>query len=393
MKHIVIFFPKLDESHQYHYMPISALCVASVLLSRGDSVRIHDQRIDAPQAFKRLLEWADEIIFTAYTGLQLSEAYRMALKYRDKADELNVRLVLGGPHANAKPTECARNGLFDRIDVGYAERGEHPMPWDLVDVKKYVNPKTERFMYVSSYGCPGHCTFCATKQRNPWVLLPIDKVERDIDFLMALYPFKECVMFDATVFTDKRRAKDINRIMRKHELEWVADARSCELIGVPPEFFKEFKGLKQLTIGLESGSQKVILNMEKGLNHLKIFESVARMMAQTNIKMVSGVVLGTPGETPDDLIATIKYIRHIKSINPNFYISSTFFRPLPNTKMSDYAKAYGYREPNSLASWAELGAENHYEYNHFMDAPWIYDIERYKAIYDAFRKECDYMFV
>ena len=394
MKHIIIFFPKLDESHQHHYIPISALAVASRELSRGNEVIVFDQRIRHLREFTGILEWADEIIFTAYTGLQLTEAYRMALKIRDKADDLGIKLVLGGPHATAKPAECHRNGIFDRIEVGYAEHGENPLPWELVNVENYVNPKTQRFMYVSSYGCPGHCTFCATKKRNPWIQLPLAKVERDIDYLMALHPdFKECALFDATAFTDKKRALEINRIMKKHELNWMADARACELIGVQPSFFKDFTGLKHLTIGLESGSQKVILTMEKGLNHLKIFEEVARMMAQTNIKMISGVVLGCPGETPEDLLATIRYIKHIRKINPNFFISSTFFRPLPETKMADYAMAYGYRPPTSLVGWIELGAENHYSYNIFNNSPWIYDIERYHKIYDEFRKEFDYMFV
>jgi radical SAM superfamily enzyme YgiQ (UPF0313 family) len=144
-------------------------------------------------------------------------------------------------------------------------------------------------------------------------------------------------------------------------------------------------GLTQLTIGLEAGSEAIVKLMKKGKGHLEKYKRCAEIMAQyPNVKMVSGVIFGCPGETIDNLLETIEYIKMIKEINPNFYISSTYFRPLPDTEMSDMAKEYGYVEPNSLEGWAEQGERGHYEYNTFQDAPWIQDIEEYKRIYDAF---------
>lgn len=377
---ILLIFPKLEPHKDYHYVPYSALCVASYWINNGAEVKIHDERLN-PLEWKDI-NWADQILFTAYTGYQISDMYRLAKQI--KKLQPNKPIILGGPHATLLPEQCLEDKNIDFVIQGYMETGEYELPWGLMEVEKYVNPNTKRFMFLTSYGCPGHCTFCSNKCKRKWIELPISKVEKDIDNLMKLYPFKESVLFDATVFANKQRAKEVNRIMLKHNLQWIADARACELYNIDSDYFDEFEGLKQLTIGLESGSQKVIDMMQKGRNHLRIYKKVAAMMAKTNIRMVSGVVLGCPGESPEDLQETIDYILEIKQINPNFYISTTFFRPLPETLMNDMAKEYGYREPESLAEWAKVGDSNHYQYNKFQESPWIIDIEGYHKIYNDF---------
>lgn len=386
---ILLIFPKLEESKPYHYMPYSALCVASYWINNGAEVRIHDERLN-PLEWKDIA-WADNILFTAYTGYQVSDMYRLAKQI--KKLQPTKPIILGGPHATLLSEQCLADKNIDFVIQGYMETGEYELPWELVDIEKYVNPATERAIFLTSYGCPGHCTFCSNKCKRKWVELPLYKVERDIDNLMNIYPFREIVLFDATVFTNKQRARDINKIMWKHNLQWIADARACELYNVDSNYFDDFTGLKQLTIGLESGSKKVIDIMQKGRNHLQIYKKVASMMSKTNIRMVSGVVLGCPGETPEDLQETIDYILEIKQINPNFYISTTFFRPLPETLMNDMAKEYGYKEPESLAEWAIVGDSNHYKYNQWQESPWIQEIEEYHRIYEEFKNNNKELFI
>jgi radical SAM superfamily enzyme YgiQ (UPF0313 family) len=275
------------------------------------------------------------------------------------------------------------------------ETGEYELPWELVDVEKYINPATERFIYISSYGCCGSCTFCATKTKRKLVFIPLNKVERDIDNLMKLHKFHECVMFDATVLTKSDRALFISNLMKKHNLQWICDSRADEICRTPKNILDEIvnSGLKQITIGLESGSQRVVDNMKKGKNHLENYKKCAEIMSHYDIKMCSGVIFGTPGESPEDIKQTIDYIKEIKTINPNFYISTTFFQPLPNTEMADMAKLYGYKEPQTLQEWAENGANSHYHYNEYQASMWIQQPEEYKRIYDEFVAENSGLFI
>jgi radical SAM superfamily enzyme YgiQ (UPF0313 family) len=183
--------------------------------------------------------------------------------------------------------------------------------------------------------------------------------------------------------------------MEHYGFQWIADARAPEIAKAPDIFLRLCikSGLKQLTIGLESGSPRIIEMMRKGKNHLEHFEQAAEKLKQFPVKMVSGVIFGCPGETVDDLRQTIDYIREIRAINPNFFISSTFYRPLPGTLMAEMAAEYGYKQPATLEEWAEQGEAGHYSYNVFSGAPWIIGQEEYRRVYEAFRAEDKELFV
>ena len=338
-------------------------------------------------------------MFSAFTGYQLSEAYRFAKMIKETY--LNKKIILGGPHATALPSQTLESPYIDEVIQGEIDTGKYQLPFWLIDIHKYINPATERFIYVSSYGCVGICTFCSTKKRRKLKFLPFERIEKDIDYLMSHYPYKECIFFDATIFTKTDRAHRLSMIMRRYNLSWISDARADEIVKMSQGSLNSkilndimHSGLTQLTIGLESGSEDIVKLMKKGNNHLEKYKQCAEIMAKyPNVKMVSGVIFGCPSETIENLLETIEYIKMIKKINPNFFISTTFFRPLPDTEMADMAKEYGYKEPDSLQGWAELGQQNHYEYNTFMDAPWIKDIEEYRAIYEQFRSENKELFV
>lgn len=391
MSKILLFFPKMEESKPHHYMPISALAVASYLLTQGHEVMIFDQRVDAAEELVTGVVEADEIMVSAYTGYQLGEAVKFAKSVKQYSPE--KKITFGGPHVTALPEQTLASPYVDEVVIGDVDIGEHPLPYHLIDIERYINPSTKRFIYVSSYGCVGNCTFCATKQKRPFKLLPMERVRTDINNLMARYPFKECVFFDATLFSMSLRVLCISESMKKYKLSWIADARAPEIAKEPNLAVLVERGLKQLTIGLESGSPRIVDTMKKGRNHLEHFKQAAEKMAQFPIKMVSGIVFGCPGETIQDLQQTIDYIKAIKEINPNFYISTTFFRPLPGTVMTDIAKEYGYKEPSSLEEWARLGEQSHYSYNEYREAPWIPDRDKHRSLYEKFKSENKGLFI
>ena len=395
MKKILIIYPKLEPWKEFHYMPITALAVAAELIAQGHEVKIWDNRVEdiIERSLSSLVECADEIMITAFTGYQLSEAYKFARHLKIHFEQI---IILGGPHATALPEQTLESPYIDEVIQGEVDTGQHPLPFWLIDIHKYINPATNRFIYVSSYGCIGKCTFCSTKKRRKLKFLSYERISNDIYYLMSKYPFEECVFFDATVFTIPERALFIARLMKSYGLRWIADARADEIIKMPKDILDEIiaSGITQLTIGLESGSEEVVKIMKKGKGHLEKYKQCAEVMAQyPNVKMVSGVIFGCPGETIDNLLETIEYIKMIKDINPNFYISTTYFRPLPDTEMSDMAKEYGYVEPQSLEEWAEQGERGHYEYNKFQDASWIQDIEEYRKVYDEFVKDNKELFI
>ena len=401
MKKILLIFPKLEQSKPFHHLPITALAVSAELLAQGHEVKIWDDRVNDVKSgdYKDFVYDADEIMLSCFTGYQLSEGYQFAKDIKAVFPE--KRITLGGPHATALPEQTLESPYIDEVIQGEIDTGKYQLPFWLIDIHRYINPATERFIYVSSYGCVGICTFCSTKKRRKLKFLPFERIEKDIDYLMSHYPYKECIFFDATIFTKTDRAHRLSMIMRRYNLSWISDARADEIVKMSQGSLNSkilndimHSGLTQLTIGLESGSEDIVKLMKKGNNHLEKYKQCAEIMAKyPNVKMVSGVIFGCPSETIENLLETIEYIKMIKKINPNFFISTTFFRPLPDTEMADMAKEFGYMEPQSLSEWAEQGETNHYDYNKFQDAPWIQNIEEYRAIYEQFRSENKELFV
>ena len=391
---ILLYYPRLEEFKPYHHIPITALAVAAESLAQGHEVTIWDDRVDdSREKFAELIVESSHVMFTAYTGYQLAEAYRVIKNIKEIWPE--KKITLGGPHATALPQQTLASPYVDEVFAGEMDTGDHPLPYHLIDIEKYVNPETERFIAITSYSCVGNCTFCQTAPRRKVKFLTLERVEKDINNLMNTYPFREAWFADATIFTKPERAVFIADLMRKHKLKWICDSRADEICRTDPSLLDKImnSGLTRITIGMETGSPEVVAAMNKGKDHLLMFKKCAEIMSQYNIEMCSGVIFGCPGEGPEDIKQTIEYIKEIAEINPRFRISTTFFKPLPGTVMSDMARSYGYREPQSLEEWARLGEESHYNYNLWNDVPWIRQIEQYRALYEKFRLEYSDLFI
>ena len=378
----ILFQPELEPNKPYHYAPLSLLRVAGFLGEAPKEVQaaIFDQRTQSMDLFWEQLKAADQLWMTAYTGYSLTQAYLVAREVKERYP--NKYILLGGPHATELTDQIRRSPYFDGAFPGAVPIRR--LPWDKVRISDYVNPETERFMYVASAGCPGVCTFCATKQRQGVKHVDMEIVRADINELMLRHNFKEAWIADATVFDKPGRALAIGKILQKHDLKWRADGRAFEI--AHREDLNEViaTGLTHITVGLESGSPRVLQRMLKGCSHLVNFEKAARRLAKTDPALVSGVVLGTPGETVEDLRQTINFIAKIKEINPGFTVSTTFFKPLPGTEMSEQAAKYGYQAPDSLEGWAALGTTTHYQYQVYENSPWIKDAEQYHKLYESF---------
>jgi len=383
--------PKLTEHKDYHHLPVSLLAAAAPMVAKGLDVSIFDERVDSNLSER--MAGVDYFMVSAYTGYQVSKGY--AASKWIKENYPGVKVVWGGPHVTAVGEKQFNAGIVDYIVPGDVDDGTHPLPYWLIDVEKYVNPATERFAYVSSYGCIGSCTFCQTRNRRKLTFLPLERVEKDIGYLMSQYPYKEAVFFDSTVFTKQDRALFLSRLMKKHNLKWICDSRADEICRMPKNILDEImsSGIIQLTVGMETGSPRIADLMNKGKNHLEKYKKCAEILSKYDVKLVSGCIFGCPGEGPEDILQTIEYIKKIQSINKNFRLSTTFYKPLPGTIMSKMCERYGYKEPKTLEEWAIQGEGSHYSYNTWNDAPWIVDKNRYRAIYESFREEYKDIFV
>ncbi|MCH7691864.1 MAG: B12-binding domain-containing radical SAM protein [Proteobacteria bacterium] len=433
---IVLCFPRIDLEKEHHHLPLSTLSLAAPLERMGIDYEIYDQRVDEPSRLETLLEDAWMVGVTMFTGYQTYCGYEILKQV--KQSHPNIITVAGGPHVSALAAQTIEDDHVDYAVAGFGEapfyalvaelleHGDlnghvipglyrkdnseliflptdkkfagdnwHQLPYHKINVENYINEATKRVMYVSHYGCPAKCTFCATPEFRKWTPKPIDLVRKDLANLHDQYPFEELCFFDATLFTRKERVFDIVKLLDDYpNIKWLADARAVELNKYSTEEMIEITNrdaeLSFLVVGLETGSQYIAEEvMKKGLRHLEMFKTVAYRLDRAGIKMVSGLIFGIPGETVEDLKKTIDYIWEIREIHPAFRLSSTFFRPLPGTELYDLLDLKGFIQPTSLEEWAEVGAESHFEYNTWMDIPWMEEGQKveYRKVYEEFRNQ------
>jgi anaerobic magnesium-protoporphyrin IX monomethyl ester cyclase len=437
---VLLIMPKIDEGKDYHHFPFGCLAIAACLEKIGVDYDIFDERVaDENSILDRLSDY-DIVGVSMFTGYQTYRGHHWLKTVRERNP--NAITVAGGPHVTALPEETVSSPLVDFAVAGYGENafgnlvlnilaakdgararqmnfpGVYsklgsgvlgmptpkkykdidwgPLPYHRLDVPAYINPATRRVMYVSQYGCPALCTFCATPETRKWTSKPLEIVYEDLDTLDRLTDFRQLCFFDATLFTNRPRTMQLiahldQRFPGRH---WLADARAAELIHYTDDDLAAIKrcraDLTALVVGLETGSSRLAEEtVKKGRGHLKNFYEVAKRTHAAGIELTSGVVFGFPGETPEDLRLTTEYVREIRKVHPKFHISTTFFRALPGTELFDKVRAMGHVPTKSFEEWASMGAGNHYQYNEWSDPPWMTaaEIARYKEGYKRFMDE------
>jgi anaerobic magnesium-protoporphyrin IX monomethyl ester cyclase len=216
-----------------------------------------------------------------------------------------------------------------------------PFPaWDLLDVERYRAAWMDAHGYyslnmVSTRGCPFHCNWCA---KPIWGQRYAMRSPANVAEELALV--KRTLRPDHIWFAD-----DIFGLRP----QWVAQfgrevaARDAvipfmiqsrvDLMTEPAVTGLAQAGCAEVWMGAESGSQKILDAMEKGTRVNQIAEARARLKV-AEIKACFFIQFGYPGETLDDIMATVQMVRD--TLPDNIGVSVSY--PLPGTRFYEMVK-------------------------------------------------------
>jgi radical SAM superfamily enzyme YgiQ (UPF0313 family) len=110
-------------------------------------------------------------------------------------------------------------------------------------------------------------------------------------------------------------------------MEWVCCTRA-NLTDVPSLKTMRQSGCRELAVGIESGSEVILNNINKGVTKDDI-RACAKACKEADILFYGMTIVGLPGETRETWRETIDFI---KEIDP-FYTQFCFSTPFPNTDM------------------------------------------------------------
>lgn len=226
--------------------------------------------------------------------------------------------------------------------------------------KTYLGTKT--IAYHSSFGCPFTCSFCAVVPiyNARWKGKSATGIYVDIKFLKDTFEGNAIEFHDNNFFVSEKRIVEFAHLIKKENMNWWGEGRIDTLNKYSDESLTLMResGCKMIFFGAETGNDAVLKKMDKGGTQTAAqIKSFAARMKKFDIVPEYSFVLGTPGDSPEQVMKQIdddiQFIREIKQINPDTEIIIYVYSPVPTegSEMYDAVLKSGFRFPVKLEDW------------------------------------------
>ena len=196
--------------------------------------------------------------------------------------------------------------------------------------------------YVSLYtgrGCRSKCTFCLWPQTvggHRYRVRSPASVEAEMARAKRYFPQVREFFFDDDTFTDDLpRAEEIARRLGRLGITWSCNAKA----NVPRRTLEILRdnGLRLLLVGYESGNQRILNNIKKGLR-LDVARQFTRDAKSLGITIHGTFILGLPGETHETIQETVRFACEIEPDT----IQVSLAAPYPGTALHREAQERGW---------------------------------------------------
>lgn len=295
-----------------------------------------------------------------------SEALCGLLRHLTAGAPAKAEIAGLGWKEGGKPVLAAPQTGFERVDY-------RDLPYGLVDISgaNYNRMKNGELIFplFTSMGCPYKCSFCMSPavygkiRGKKWVPYAVSEVLEHIAYLSERYDFKRLQVYDDESFVDLARMRDLltGYIERGYADRYKLDFRGLRIDHLD-EMDESFLALlvranvEILCIGLESGSDRVLGLMKKGITVEQILRANRKIAKYPSLKPHYNFFSGIPGETLDDLLQTKSVLLRVVADHPGCYLGfGAHWKPIPGSLFAEVAvREYGLELPTSLEGWAEV---------------------------------------
>jgi radical SAM superfamily enzyme YgiQ (UPF0313 family) len=277
-----------------------------------------------------------------------SPQYKHGVELSKKIKTKNNLIVFGGPHASNLPDEVLKENSIDAVVIGEGEqslldivnkfnKGEKISKEKfksnyLPDINSIPFPdrniiKNERNIQVaykdnniritsilSSRGCPYTCSFCCSN--NVWGrrirFRTPENILDEFEYLVKEWKIDFIKFADDTFTVSKDRTIEFckQKIERNIKTPYGLNAH-VNTIDEEVLQYLSASNCKEIWYGVESGSEKILLDMHKHTNTKKVKE-IFELTKKYNIKTRAYFLLGMPNETIEDIKLSEKLCDEIK---------------------------------------------------------------------------------
>jgi anaerobic magnesium-protoporphyrin IX monomethyl ester cyclase len=356
------------------YAPLGILYLCSHLRAKGFDVEVFDTTFSTRDALFHHLRTEKPSVLGVYANLMTRKNVVDILRV---AREAGWRTVVGGPEPGAYAQEYLESGadfvvfgegeltmeeLLQSIQDGSADacvnipgiafldgegilrrtqpRAQIPdldaQPWparEAIDIQRYVRTWKDAHgqgsvSFITARGCPYKCRWCSHqvfgmshRRRNP--TLVVDEVE----WLLQRYS-PDMMWVADDVFTIhhgwiRNYAAEMRRRGLRVPFECIsrADRLNEEMLDLLAEL-----GCFRIWIGSESGSQRILDAMDRGVKVEQVQHAIA-LSRERGIQSGMFLMWGYEGEELSDIDATIE---HVKQSNPDIFFTTVAY-PIKGT--------------------------------------------------------------
>jgi radical SAM superfamily enzyme YgiQ (UPF0313 family) len=360
-----------DLDQDFFQTPYGLFALGAQALRAGHQVKVMNLSGFAWKRVEEVIAALDADLF----GLSCWTANRRGVALVAKAVKRlhpQAHVVVGGPHATPLAREMlAYHAEIDTIAIGESEltfldlvdrlaRGEPtqgipgtawrggdgieigPERPALDDLDSLASPHDyfDTHIVMTSRGCPWRCTFCGAEASwgRGYRAQSVDYVLDALEKALARLPVKMIQIKDDTFTTNRKRVIALCRGIRERGLKfvWSCDTR-VDVLG--DELLREMRlaGCERLSLGVESGSQKILDAIDKKITVDEILASTA-IAKKYGIKVRYYMMVGNRGETRATFDETLAFLERAQ---PHQYIFSAL-SVYPGTRDYDLAVEAGW---------------------------------------------------
>jgi anaerobic magnesium-protoporphyrin IX monomethyl ester cyclase len=254
--------------------------------------------------------------------------------------------IIGGPHATCNP-ETTLN--FDVSIVGEGEDAilriamnpkwpypsrfsSHPIKMDelplldrdSVDIHsyKYKIDEEPATSTLTSRGCPFSCAFCCKIFGKNIRFRSAKNVALELEELQSKYGYNAVMIYDDEFFINRERDIEICRSFKERKMLWRCFTRSNlvdeKLIKIASE-----SGLREILIGIESGSDRILKNINKGTT-VEMNKRAIKIIRDQGVRIKLAMILCLPGENEKSLQETEAFLDSIEFDDIDFSILQVY---------------------------------------------------------------------
>ncbi|MDR4504197.1 MAG: B12-binding domain-containing radical SAM protein [Candidatus Scalindua sp.] len=312
----------------------------------------------------------------------ISSTFRITQRLISKVREEMPRkiIICGGKHATSNPNDLLFSGadfctigeseitivelldalnfqesldavkgiayLRDRKITSTPQRSFLPMDYilrpafELVDYEKYVDFRLQSIpghylragFIFGSRGCPYRCEFCTTNIRSSYRERSVDDLIDEIEWQINKFNIEGFVVLDDLFyFRESRTVEFCKKIIERNvKTKFFCHARVDKVKKETVELMKN-AGVLLLAVGVESGSQKILDSMKKGITVEQI-ENAFEIYNEAGINTFAFIIVGHPEETDEDRKMTRALLTKIKATN----VAVNYYMPMPGTPSFEF---------------------------------------------------------